>query len=336
MERIRYFALASMASALFLAGCNGEKIAGSDSGNDQNVQIIANKINADFHRIRELSQAFAHYTREIYENQRRLKSGYTRSKYTTTAKGLTFKNKDDGGSAFISTGIAKNGTTAKKAQYTEFLDLFMLPAANTYTEIAQIYFNDAESIARIYPYFDIANMFDPGTDVRKFNFYFLADAQHNPQRKSVWVDAPYVDPAGRGWMVSAITPVYVDEKLTGVAGIDVTLHTITQRYLQDTEQLYLLVASNGVVVATDETAAQILELPPLVDHKYIETIKSNTFRSEAFNLLQSTSKTIRGVAERILNEKLQAVELAKKEKKYIVRVAPLSELGWFLWLIMPQ
>ncbi|MFQ5628658.1 MAG: hypothetical protein ACE5I1_07855 [bacterium] len=336
MEKRKCFALVSMASVLFLTGCNGEKIAGSDSGNHQNVQIIANKINADFHRIRELSQAFAHYTREIYENQGRLKTGYTRSKYTTTSKGLTFKQADDGGSAFISTGIAKNGTTKKKAQFTEFLDLFMIPAANTYREIAQIYFNDAESIARIYPYFDIANMFDPGTDVRKFNFYFLADEQHNPQKKSVWVDAPYVDPAGRGWMISAITPVFFDKKLTGVSGIDVTLHTITQRYLQDAKQLYLLVASNGVVVATDETAAQILELPPLVDHKYIETIKSNTFRSEAFNLLQSTSKTIRGVAERIINEKLQAVELTKKDNNYIVRAAPLSELGWSLWQIMPH
>jgi len=41
--------------------------------------------------------------------------------------------------------------------------------------------------------FDAAKLFDPRMDVRGFNFYYEADARHNPGRGVVWTDA-YVDP----------------------------------------------------------------------------------------------------------------------------------------------
>ena len=55
-----------------------------------------------------------------------------------------------------------------------------------------------------------------------YNFYYLADAEHNPSREVVWTDV-YLDPAGQGWMMSAIAPVYRDTFLEGVVGIDITV-----------------------------------------------------------------------------------------------------------------
>ena len=52
-----------------------------------------------------------------------------------------------------------------------------------------------------------------------FNFYYLADAQHNPERKPVWTGA-YLDPAGHGWMTSCVVPVYRGDFLEGVTGLD--------------------------------------------------------------------------------------------------------------------
>lgn len=61
--------------------------------------------------------------------------------------------------------------------------------------------------------------------VSDYNFYYEADAENNPERRDVWTEA-YVDPAGHGWMVSSIAPVWRGDRLEGVVGIDVTVETI--------------------------------------------------------------------------------------------------------------
>lgn len=58
-----------------------------------------------------------------------------------------------------------------------------------------------------------------------YNFYYLADATHNPQRATRWTDV-YLDPAGHGWMMSAIQPVYAGDFLEGVVGLDITVDGI--------------------------------------------------------------------------------------------------------------
>ena len=53
--------------------------------------------------------------------------------------------------------------------------------------------------------------------IPNYNFYYLADAEHNPSRGVVWTDV-YLDPAGQGWMMSAIAPVRArDGGASGVA-----------------------------------------------------------------------------------------------------------------------
>jgi hypothetical protein len=54
----------------------------------------------------------------------------------------------------------------------------------------------------------VLSQYEAKMDIPSFNFYYLADSKHNPERKSLWLSEPYVDPAGRGWMVSAVAPVY--------------------------------------------------------------------------------------------------------------------------------
>ena len=65
-------------------------------------------------------------------------------------------------------------------------------------------------------------------DIPTFNFYYEADLAHNPERKVQWTDV-YLDPAGHGWMASAIAPVYNQaDFLEGVVGMDITVNTITK------------------------------------------------------------------------------------------------------------
>ena len=321
---------------LFNLSCKNVQLLGDQQLESRELTFAALRMDGDLRKTRELVQMFANYCREIYSQQKKLQQGYWRATYQSTANGILYQASNHGGSAFLSTGIAPAPRARKKARFTEFLDPLMIAATKTLPEIGQMYFNDRESIARIYPYFDVVNLFDPGTDVRNFNFYYLADEKHNPQKRAIWVTDPYVDPAGRGWLISSIAPVYLGGELQGVAGIDITLHTLTERYLADPEKLLVLVDQKGLVVATEDKAAKILQLPPLLEHKYIETIKSNTFRSEEFNLLQSPNRVIRAAAWKIMKEKQKNADVTINNHKYRIFSAPIEELDWFLWQIVPK
>jgi hypothetical protein len=97
-------------------------------------------------------------------------------------------------------------------------------------------------------------------DIPSYNFYYEADATHNPGRGVVWTDA-YVDPAGHGWMVSSIAPVWSDGRLEGVVGIDVTLKTIIDRLLG------LQLPWSGYAILVDREG-EIIALPPLGEQDF--------------------------------------------------------------------
>jgi hypothetical protein len=86
------------------------------------------------------------------------------------------------------------------------------------------YFNADEPAAmnRYYPFIGKPwEVYPKEVSMREFNFYYLADAVHNPERKTVWTGV-YLDPAGQGWMLSCISPVYYGDTLKGVVGLDLT------------------------------------------------------------------------------------------------------------------
>ncbi|HHL71736.1 MAG TPA: Cache sensor signal transduction histidine kinase, partial [Bacteroidetes bacterium] len=198
------------------------------------------------------------------------------------------------------------------------------------------YFNSADNCSYVYPYFDILQVIPPEMDVRTFNFYFLADEKHNPSRGSVWVGTPYVDPAGQGWMVSVIAPVYEGDTLLGVVGTDLTVHTLTQKYLESAEKPSLLVNHDGLVIATSSEAARILHLPIQEGHKYIEAVNTDTFQPEKFNLLKSPRKPIRALARSIIIEKQSRGWIEMHGERQLVIAAPVPETNWTLWQIIAE
>ena len=321
-------------TTLCLISCNGQKT--DVSGNAfklKQVQLaqIADKINFDFVAVRKQVELFASFTKMIYKNRENLKQGLKNSKYELYQDTVYYKTEDDGGSAVFVSGINPIDDKIKeKVRFTEALDLFMIPVVSMYPEIVQAYMNDYDSYNRIYPWFDVLSQYDPKVDIPAFNFYFLADEKHNPKKKGVWVDEPYVDPAGRGWMISAIAPVYLDGVLECVPGLDITINIITDRYIAKSGKQYMLVTKTGLIVTTTENAARFLSLPPLTDHRYIETVKSDTYKPDEFNLLKSKNKNTRAVAEKLINQNESQCSLFAGEKKYTVLSVPIQELGWRL------
>ncbi|HEY6612026.1 MAG TPA: histidine kinase, partial [Pseudomonas sp.] len=117
-----------------------------------------------------------------------------RQRHTRTPDGVLFTKTDDGRAA----SFYANSTPAEQQDLDRVLRLAQLDplmkslqASNKL--IASLYFNTWDSYNRIYPWFFTPDQYPHDMVIPDYNFYYLADARHNPQRKVVWTDI-YVDP----------------------------------------------------------------------------------------------------------------------------------------------
>lgn len=320
-----------IALAFALLACNKSDEA-EITNKINNLKQTATNINKDFKLIREEVGSLAKKIEELYINQNQILSKVDKTKYEIATNGVMYKPKDDGASAVFVSGVVPINDEIKRIVYfTEPLEIELKKLSEKYPEISQSYFNDKHSYNRIYPYFDVLSQYEAGMDIPSFNFYFMADEKHNPDKTSVWVNEPYVDPAGRGWMVSAIAPVYYNGELAGVPGIDVTINQITKRYiLENPANMMMIVDKNGFIVAAQDATINLLSFPPLFDHKYIETIKQDTYRKENYNLLLSRDTKVRNIANAIIKNKQKIVKSEINGEQITIISEYINELNWFI------
>lgn len=213
-----------------------------------------------------------------------------RANHALSSDGVFYSRADRGGSAVFVSGVVPVGPAQEdKVWRTLRLDPVMKSIRASDPLIAQLYVNTSDSLNRIYPWFDVLAIYAPKMDIPSYNFYYEADAVHNPERGVVWTDA-YVDPAGAGWMVSAIAPVYgadYGDRLDAVVGLDITTSTIVDQVLDiafEGDGYAILVSRDGTILALPPEAEGDLGISALLDHSYEEAILQDTFKPDTFNI----------------------------------------------------
>ena len=205
--------------------------------------------------------------------------------------GVFYTTRDNGGAAVFYSGIVPiEEAEQDKVWRTVRLDPLMKSIVGADPLIAQAYLNTHDSLNRIYPYFDVLDIFPPKMDIPSYNFYYEADEVHNPKGEVVWTDA-YIDPAGAGWMVSSIAPVMGPEKLEAVVGIDITIKTIVDQVLDISlagEGYAMLVGRDGTILALPPQGERDLGIEELLDHSYDQAILDDTFKPSEFNIFRRT------------------------------------------------
>ena len=330
---MKHVVFAGCVTAMLAAGCGGP---GREQHQDRvAITELVRKIEAIVGRIEGQAGELARATALTYADIERIVGSVDTSRYAEAAGGVYYKAVDDGGPALWVSGVVPVDESIKRVAWaTEAIDddLKRIPQENP--AVVQTYYNDRHSLNRIYPPFDVLSQYEPRMNIPEFNFYYLADEQHNPERAVVWVDEPYVDPAGRGWMVSCIAPVYVGERLEGVVGLDVTVAGIVESFLQPENRAWALVDRKGTIVAATEQAIEWLQMPPLTDHRYVNTVRSDRYRSEDYNMMQSPSAEVRQLADRALNGNVRSTRLEGPGGTRLVLVEPIPSLEWTAMLII--
>jgi signal transduction histidine kinase/ActR/RegA family two-component response regulator len=204
----------------------------------------------------------------------------------------------------------------------------------------QLYINTAGQLSRGMPFVDgrfewvdATEQFRHLADVTAFDFYYLADAEHNPDRGPEWTEL-YWDPAGLGWMVSSIAPVYRDDELVAVTGIDITLKRIVEGIVGlQVEQsgFAFLMSDSGQAIAFPERAAEFLKFQGSFEGEFRE--------NEAFQhgLLEVRDADFRALIERMLagQQGLRTYVDGSNGKDYFIAYHPIPVTGWSVGVVVP-
>lgn len=103
------------------------------------------------------------------------------------------------------------------------LDAVFPGAMREIPQAIAVYFIGANGAVRYHPPVDLHTALPADGDIHEVAVGYLETAPElNPNRRTIWVP-PYDDPAGRGLMISALTPVWDGTDFLGVAGIDLSL-----------------------------------------------------------------------------------------------------------------
>lgn len=296
----------------------------------------SSNITATLGGVEGLTRLFGHEAREALETpfvppaSERARYHLGPDKVFHTARG----NSDEA-AAFYSGFHPVGPKEIDKVWRTTRLDRTMRHIKASSPLVRQVYLNTWDSYNRIYPYFDVLSQYAPRMNIPTYNFYYEADERHNPQRRVVWTDA-YVDPAGSGWMVSAISPVYGEKRLEGVVGIDLTLDTVVKRILSlnlPWQGFAMLVGRDGTIIALPPAGERNLGLTELKDHKYADAIRSDTFKPDQFNITRRPELKALAQAVNSGTSKVSRVMLGGQDM--LAANARVVGPGWTLVVLAP-
>lgn len=257
--------------------------------------------------------------------------------YSLSPEGVYYKPVDDGGAALFYSSLTTLGEKEKaKAWKTAALDRLMRDIRATSPLVMQIYLNTADSMNRIYPFFDVLTQYPPNMDIPQYNFYYEADAARNPDRKTVWTEV-YLDPAGQGWMASCIAPVYTGDVLQGVVGLDVTVEVFVKQVLDlriPWGGYALLLSRDGGIKAMPPAGEVQLGLSELTTHHYSEAIRREELKPDAFNIRKHP--LLKGVAAEIARSGATGVAEVEIAEKQLAAWSAIPQTGWTLLAIVPE
>ena len=302
----------------------------------------ANLVDGQLAEVSRMAALMQRAHEDFFAHPERCKGVVPTGLFRTHPNGALYKAFDNGGaSLYFSASTAATEAVLRKAWCSEQLDPMFKALVNQNPLVSQAYLNTWDDMNRLYPFMENAPVqYGSGLHMEDYNFYFLADKKHNPERKPVWTSV-YLDPAGQGWLVSVIVPVYRGDFLEGVSGLDITIDTFVRAIL-DAElprgTSRFLVDQDGVILAMPESVEQLLKLKELRHPVAVSAIRSTVEKPEEFNLLKSSNDDIRRKMTDVLNDVSPngQYSLSINGADYLLNSQRIPTTGWHIITLVDQ
>lgn len=275
---------------------------------------------------------------DLFYNNRSADLVQQEPKLAVHPNGSLYKVEDNGGGALWYSALTTVGKKEyQKARDSEILDPLLKKIVESNPVVAQAYINTRDNMSRLYPFVEnFPDQIGGKLDVTKFNFYQMADARHNPSRGATWTNA-YLDPVGQGWVISSVVPVYYNEVLEAVSGLDITVDIFVRKILElnlPWQTQSCLINDDGMIIAMSEYMGAVFGLPELTDHKYLFPVNAVVERPKVYNLLNNPDKEKLKDLISFFQGRERLGEVHIDDRKYIASQEFVVTTGWhFLTLV---
>jgi diguanylate cyclase (GGDEF)-like protein len=248
--------------------------------------------------------------------------------------GMYYKISDNGGSSVVVSKETKIDEDLKKELInSEFFDSTFKTLVKHDENIVAVYYNSHKNYCRYYPFLENSyNTFPSDINMSVYNFYYEADEKHNPNKNVVITDI-YLDPAQKGWMLSVIAPIYNQNKLEGVTGIDITLKKFIDSFLNielPFNGKSFVINGNGKIVAMSKEIEKILDIKELEDYVYEsnEKINETINKSEKYNILDYKDKEVANNFKNIIENKKYSHTIKINNQNYFLFTKKMEKTSW--------
>jgi PAS domain S-box-containing protein len=296
-------------------------------------QVIDSRLRA----VEAQVQIFRDATLQALQNAEFQPDQLERQRHAATPSGVFYSRSDDGRAAsFYANSTPPELQDRAKALRLSQVDPLMRSIRAANPLVAAVYFNSWDSYNRIYPFFMTPEQYPHDMVIPDYNFYYLADAKHNPQRKVAWTDV-YLDPAGLGWMMSAVAPVYRDDFLEGVVGLDITVGQMLTEIgeLDVPWQGYaMLVSRDHNIMALPQAGERDFGLRELTEYSYAEAVRREVLKPEDFRLDKYADMQPLLQAMAAGQGNVQEVQLGGRNR--LVAWSEIPQTGWRLLLVVDE
>jgi signal transduction histidine kinase len=297
-------------------------------------------IDAQLRQIELQTRYFAQEHEDLLANPANHEPSGEAPAYTTAPTGAWVQtNRKEWSSLYFTHAARLTEAQKRKATLTAFLDPLYRHVVKDTPNVVSAYFNTYDDMNRLYPFIDkVWEQYPPDLNMEDYNFYYLADAAHNPERKAVWTGV-YLDPAGHGWLLSCVAPVYVAGKLEGVVGIDVTVENIVQNILRQTlpwGASAFLSDDSGTILAMSPAVEGLLGLEELKAHVYKGAVTQETLKPEQFNLLKNPNPDIGGRFQEVFRSADTLHDLTLRGRNVFLVQDRIPVTGWRLFAVVEE
>lgn len=293
----------------------------------------AHLIESELGHIARLTSTYAALTQQTLNDRQPIAP----ATLATTASGVRYSPSDEGGAAsFYSNATPLDKQDLYKVARLTRLDPLMRETVRQNPLVASIYFNSWDSYNHIFPWFDTPSQYPHDMVIPDYNFYYLADAKHNPERKVAWTDV-YLDPAGQGWMLSAVAPVLRGDFLEGVVGLDITVGKLLEHIqsLNVPWDGYAMIISDEMnIMALPPAGEDDFGLDELTTHSYDEAISSELFKPEDFNLRKRTDTV--DLAKAIAQRDSGVLSMPLNGRPHLIAWATIPATDWHLLTVVDE
>lgn len=297
------------------------------------ITLLSDKINSE---LQQVSEETAALSSQIQHNINFLAD----VKWENNPRYIFHKNEllytlfsENSSAVFLPSGRRLSSGQKKIIVNSEKMDSLFITLYNRNSIVSQVYFLDSNSFLRIYPYVDVTKQFAPSTNLTEFTAFQSVKNKPFFDTKSYWIKKPYADPAGRGWIISAVSPVSFRDHFVGIVSSDIMLKTIQEKYFSSNSEMLLLVNPNGEIICSTRKASCIICIPGHKEKNYYKPVINDEFLPAGPSLLNHKEKDIRKAVNLLLNGKNKTY-FYQNTHKFVIYSSKLKETGWYLLKII--